>query len=286
MKIISSYISGLKMSGRYCKMSLFIYSINLILGLVVALPFLGAIKNGFGSSMLPDALLQGFDFTALTEFIRQSAKSIGGFFIQMRWIIFLYLVLSILFSGGILNIFNQNEKYSSASFLFGCSKYFFRFTKLFLYIILLNILIALIIYLPLVFIVKAVGKSADSESTLFFIVLTGVLIHLILFIILQIVSFYTKIYIVTHDTRKVFISVFRSIGFVFKHFIRTFSLFIMLIITSIILILIFYILKRIIGTGPGSAILIMFFIQQAFIFSRVFIRNWFYGSQYVLFNGF
>jgi hypothetical protein len=47
--------------------------------------------------------------------------------------------------------------------------------------------------------------------------------------------------------------------------------------------LLFFSLNHIIGTSTGLTILIMFVIQQGFIFSRVFIRIWAYSSQYALF---
>lgn len=282
MKIFNSYISGFKMSLRNIKMTFLIYFINLILALIVMFPLLSFLKEGFGSSMLPDALLKGFDFTSLVEFIR-SVKGLGSSIAQARWMILFYLVLSMFMAGGILFTFNSKEGFSVKSFLNGCVHYFFRFLKLFFYMLIFNLLVAVIVYLPMVLIVKSASDTVASEASLFYIVLIGVIIHMFFLAILQMISYYVKIRLVTEDSRKVFRSIFRSIKFVFKHFANAFSLFMLQLVVPITLVIFILLLNSKIGMTSGFTILIMFIFQQAFILSRVFTRIWMYGSQYELY---
>lgn len=281
MKIVNSYISGFKMSLRNIKMTFLIYCINLVLALLVMFPLLSFLKEGFGGSMLPDALLKGFDFTSFVEFIR-SVKGFGSSFAQARWMILFYLVLSMFMAGGILFTFNSKESFTVKSFLNGCTHYFFRFFKLFFYMLIFNLLVAVIVYLPMVLIVKSASETVESEASLFYIVLICVLIHLIFMAILQMIAYYTKIRIVTEDSRKVFRSIFSSIKFVFKHFANTFSLFLLQLVVPVILLIFILLLNSEIGMTSGFTIFIMFIFQQAFILSRVFTRIWMYGSQYDL----
>lgn len=271
------------MSVRSLKMTFLIYCINLALALLVVFPFLGTLKSGFGGSMLPDALLKGFDFTSLVEFLR-NFKSIGGFISQARWMIVFYLIVSVFMSGGILFIINKKEKFSVLSFLNGCVFYFFRFFKLFVYMLLFNLLVALIVYMPLYFIIDSASETVTSEASLFYIVLAGVIIHLTLFVILQMTVFYAKIRIVSEDSRKVFRSIFRSLKFVFKHFASTLTLFLLQLIIPMLLVIVLFFFNAAIGMTSGFTILGMFIIQQTFILSRIFTRIWMYGSQYDLFS--
>ncbi len=271
------------MSFRAMKMAFLIYCINLILALLVVFPMLNFLKEGFGYSMLPDALLKGFDFTSLTEFLR-SFKGLATIIAQARWLIFFYLIVSIFMSGGILFIFNSNEKFSIKAFLNGCVHYFFRFIKLFLYMLVFNLLIAVVVYLPMSLIVSSASDTVASEASLFYIVLVSVIIHLILLIILQMVTYYTKICIVSEDSRKVFRTIFCSLKFVFKNFASALPLFLLQLIVPLLLLVILFVLNRAIGMTSGFTILIMFFIQQGFIFSRVFSRVWMFGSQYNLYS--
>lgn len=270
------------MSLRNIKMTFLIYCINLIIAFFVMFPLLSYLKVGFGGSMLPDALLKGFDFTSLTEFLR-TVKGLGSFVVQARWAIMFYLVISIFFAGGILVTFN-NGLFSVKLFLEGSVHYFFRFIKLFIYMLIFNLVVALIVYVPLVFVVDIATETVDSESTLFFIVLVGVIIHVILLAILQMVAYYTKIKVIKEDSRKVFRSIFISIKFVFKNLIKTFSLFVVQLIIPLILVLVMFLLNNSIGMTSGFTILLMFIFQQLFILSRVFTRIWMYGSQYDLFS--
>jgi len=282
MKIVNSYISGFKVSLRNIKMTFLIYCINLALALLVMFPLLSFLKEGFGSSMLPDALLKGFDFTSFVEFIR-SVKGLGSSIAQARWMIIFFLVLSMFMAGGILFTFNSKERFSIKSFLIGCVHYFFRFIKLFFYMLIFNILVAVIVYLSMSLIVSSASDTVASEASLFYIVLIGVIIHLFLLAILQMIAYYTKIRLVTEDSRKVFRSIFRSIKFVFKHFANTFSLFLLQLVVPVILLLFILFLNKI-GMTSGFTILIMFIFQQAFILSRVFTRIWMYGSQFELYS--
>jgi len=284
MKAISSYIAGLKISGKSLKMVLFIYLINLVLGLIIVIPFHKTLQSAFGFNMLPDSLLKGFDFTAVAEFMKLSSKNISGFIAQMRWVVFLFVILNVLFAGGILHIFKLDEKYKISNFISGSFSYFFRFFKLFLYMLLFNFVVTLIVWVPFVLIIKSASDTVASESTLVYLGLMGGIIHIFLLMILLMVSFYTKIRIVNEDTKQVFRSIFRSFGFVFKHFFSTFILLIMLLLNLIILLLVFWFFNKVIGTSTGITILIMFIIQQLFIFTRVFFRVMGYSSQYSLYN--
>ena len=150
--------------------------------------------------------------------------------------------------------------------------------------LLFNILVAVLIYLPLVLIIKGAAKTVESESALFYIGLAGFLIHIFLFTILLMVSYYTKIRIVTEDSGKVFKPIFKSIRFVFSHFFNTFILILLLVVSLLILIGFFFFLNRVIGTSTGLTILIMFLVQQLFIFARIYIRIWAYSSQNELYR--
>ncbi len=283
MKVTNSYISGFKMSFRNIKMTFLIYCINLVLALLVMFPLLSFLKEGFGNSMLPDALLKGFDFTSLADFLR-SIKGLGSTIAQARWTILFYFVLSMFMAGGILFSFNSKERFSIKSFLNGCVHYFFRFFKLFFYMLIFNLFVAAIVYLPLIIIVKSASDTVSSEATLFYIVLFGVVIHLILLAILQMVAYYTKIRVVSEDSRKVFRSIFRSLKFVFKHFANTFSLFLLQLVAPIFLLIVILFLNSNVGMTSGITILTMFIFQQMFILSRVFTRIWMYGSQSDLYS--
>jgi hypothetical protein len=198
----------------------------------------------------------------------------------MRWVILLFVFLGILFSGGILSVIKSDDKYKVSNFINGGFYHFFRFFKLFIYMLLFNFIVALIVWIPFVLIIKSASETVSSESALFYLGLMGGIIHIILLIILLMVSFYTKIRIVNEDTSKVFRTIFKSFGFVFRNFLSTIFLIIMLLLNLVVLLLVFWFLNRIIGTSTGITILVMFLVQQLFIFTRVFLRVWTYTSQF------
>lgn len=150
--------------------------------------------------------------------------------------------------------------------------------------LLFNLLIAVIIYLPMSIIIDGVTDTVASEASLFYIVLVSVIIHLFLLVILQMVAYYTKIRIVSEDSRKVFRLIFGSIKFVLNHFTSTFSLFLLQLVAPIFLLIVILFLNSKIGMTSGITILIIFIFQQMFILSRVFTRIWMFGSQSDLYS--
>jgi len=280
MNIIQAYINGLKSAGQSKRIATLIYIITLFLGLIVAIPFFQAFKAGTGDSLLINSLLKDFDFTAFTEAMRHGGSVFKTIAPHGIWIGLFFIILSIFLIGGILKTLNQKPTGFSMNYFFdGCGSYFFRFLRLTFYMIIIHIIIALIVFLFLGLILEGAYKTVESEKGLFYIGLTGGIIYLLLFIFLIIITDYAKIILVKDRSRKVLVCMWRSIKFVIRHFLRTYGLYLLLLIAPVLLFFIYFILNRAIGMSSGITILIMFIIQQIFIWSRAWIRIWILGSQ-------
>ncbi len=287
MKILKAYTNGLISAARSKKMTTLIYAITFLLALIIAIPFRSALNNNSGNSMALQSLLKGFDFTTYTDFMHSAGKVINSFVPIAIWFGVFYLIFTVFFSGGVLKILTEeNQKFSIKVFLASSGEFFFRFFRLAVYLLIFQAIIAIIIYLPLTFIVNFASKSVESEAGLVYIVLTGVLIHLILFILFLIVGDYTKISLYLDDSRKVFIHIFKSIRFVFRHLFSTYVLYIFLLIIPVLLFAVYFWLDSIIGMVSAFTILIMFLIQQIFVWTRTLVKIWILGSELHLYEVF
>lgn len=280
MNILKAYTTGFKSAGRTWKMTTLIYVIILILGIIITLPFLGELKRNAGNSMAIHNLLEGYDFTVFVEFFNEAAMNLGQFIRQGLWVAFLFIFISMLLTGGILHIFSDKSfPFTIERFFSGCTRYFFRFFKLSMYMLVPSILISTIIFL-IIFLVSAGSYSnIGSEKSIFYIVFIGLCFWLLVMIYFVMIADYARFYLVKYDSSKVLRSLWESVKFVSRNIIFTYGLYLFLLVVPVVLIYIFSLLSNIIGMSSGLTIFVMFILQQIFIWSRVYTRVWTFASQ-------
>lgn len=277
------FVAGLSGMGRHLGTSFFIYLLNGSLALTVGLPFIGRLQQGFQGSMLPERLLKGFDYTVFTELLRNSAETAAMVLVQARWLVLLNLVLSIFLTGGVLYLIDRRRSFSVRSFFLGVEKFWFRFFRLFLCMSLLHLSAAALVYLPLGLFLKTAAKTVESETTLFFIALGAVVLHLLLLAVLLMVSMYAKIGMVVKGERRVLRQVFRSLAFVLKRFPSVSTLFLLFLIGFVLFTWGWLNILRMVQPVNGWGILLAFGLQQLFVFFRVLFKIWAMDSHYRLF---
>lgn len=285
MKILSSYFNGFVSAFKTKKLAITIYLITLFLALIISIPFGNTIGDKAGSSMAFISLLKDFNYTVYQDFMNQYADTIYPFISIAIWTGVFYILFTIFFEGGILAVLIRNgQKYSLTTFWGAGARYFSRFLRLAVYSIVLQVIIVFAVYIPVINIINSVSGTVESEKTLFYILLTGVIIHLILFIFILTVTDYAKIMMVENEKYKPFKTLFKSFGFVLKNILSVYFLYLSLLIVPVILFIIYFWVEAEIGMSTEIKIFIIFIIQQLFIWCRVFIKIWILGSELFLFE--
>lgn len=289
MIIFKAYAAGLKATVKSKMMSTLIYAVILLLALIIALPFRSVLSEQAGNSMSLHSLLKHFNYTIYSDFMNSAAKIINPFLLAALWMGTFYFLFTIFFTGGILNILSdENQKFSVVNFLSGCGKYFFRFLRLGIYLLIIQFLTALIIFLPLSKILSNNYETTQNEASLFYIFLAGAIVFIVLFILILVIGDYAKIILFKNDSKKVIRTIGKSFQFVFRHLFGTYTLYFLILAVSILLFVIYLLLDNAIGMISGFTIFVMFLIQQIFIWLRVLIKVWFLGSElsfYKIING-
>ena len=289
MKIFKAYFAGLKSAGKSKKMAAVIYAVIFLLALILAIPFHTALLSQTGNSMALHALLKHFNYTIFSDFMNSSGKVINIFILAALWMGIFYFLFTVFFTGGILNVLSDgNMKFSILNFLTGCEKYFFRFFRLGIYLLIIQFLTAVIIFFPLSKILSTNYETTQNEASLFYISLTGVIIFTVLFILILIIGDYAKIILFHNDSGKVVKTIGKSFQFVFGHLFGTYTLYLLILVIPVLLFVFYILLDNAVGMISGFTIFIMFLSQQAFIWLRVLIKVWFLGSElsfYKILNG-
>ena len=284
MKSVKTYFSGLRGTTAFWRPMLFIYLVNLILGLSIVMPFIGRLQAEFGGSVLPEAFMSGYDHTALSEFLRQSMATVSGMLGQFAWILGGYLLLNVFFTGGILELHKNREDYRVRAFWNGGGLYFFRFLRLTVAMVLLHAFSLLIVYFPLMVVLKKASERVTSESSLLFITLGGISIHLLILVFLQLAARYARIQMVVGESRRALASLFGAQKFVLRHLLSTYTLYGMLLINTVLILLLYFFLNRLFAPTDGGVSLIVLILQQLVVFCRVFLGIWSQCSQFNLYG--
>jgi hypothetical protein len=287
MKILNSYTTGFKSALNTKKLVTTIYVITFLMALMLAIPLGGTIQKEAGNSMAFSALLKGFDYSVYQDFMNHSGDAIRPYISTAIWVGIFYLLFAIFFEGGILTVLKRKEdKFTLRFFWEASAKYFSRFFRLALYMLITQAIIAVITFIILAQILSSVYNSAPNEISIFYTFVAGVVIYLVIFIFLLIVTDYAKVMLVENEEYRPFRTILRSFSFSFKHFLSTYFLYLLLLVVPILLFVIYFRLEPAIGMTSGFNIFIIFIIQQLLVWSRVFIKIWILGSELNLYRSF
>ncbi len=279
MKIFNAYSAGLISAAKSKRMTTLIYAVTLLLALVIAIPFHAVITAQAGNTMALSSLVKHFDYTSYTDFMRQSGKAIRPFLLTAVWMGFFFLIFTIFFSGGVLTILTEENKFNVKEFLSGCGKFFMRYLRLAIYMIILISVIEGLLFFVIGAVLVSAYPSVQSEASLFYIFLVGAIVCLVFLFLLLTISDYAKIILFREDSKKVLKSMWTSAKFVFRHFFGAYFLYLLLLIAPVVFFILYFLLDESIGMVSGFTIFIMFLIQQALIWLRTWIKIWFLGSE-------
>ncbi len=283
MNIVKAHFKGFKTATRFPRMLFVIYAGNLILSLLVALPFFGILKEHTGNSIQIKQLLKDFDFITFNNLLANGSDAFNVLFSQTLWVGIAYFLLNVFFVGGILEIAKQ-KKFSVSTFFGGSGKNFFRMFFLNLIMLACHIVLILAILLPSKwFLPNIFGEQLSVEGKLYTILSIAGFVYVILAVLLLIISDYAKNYMVHKESANFLTAFFRSIGFVFKHFFKTYTLFLLLIVLPIAFFTLYFFVDGKVAMTNPKAIIIIFLVQQAFIFTRIWFRIWILSAQYEMY---
>lgn len=273
MKAFSSFLYGASTAAKSLRMILVVYLCYLGITLLLAIPFYGLFRSAAGNSLLPDSLLRGFDATALRELLASGGKAFA-FYLKafMPWI-FLFFLLQVYLSGGIFSwVSNPRGRFTLQLFNNHGRRFFWRFLKLSLYFLVIQLITGLVLYLPyILFTAGATGLTDAEVMRPLIVIMAG---HLVILVFIFLLSDLVKSRIFQQDSPKVLKTISKCLKLAFKRFFSFYFLGLLLLLAPVFLLAGFYLFRSSIGVGTSGMIFLVFVIQQVVIFIRVFLRVW------------
>ena len=194
--------------------------------------------------------------------------SLFGLFIPL---LVLYILITVFLTAGVYWLFFSRSEFELPYFILECGKYFSRFLKLFSISFLFyfgSLIMSFIIYSILI------GFTDDSISEVWPIILTIISFGIfVLLIFLVIILFdYAKVILITETCTGMFSAIKEAAMFFMMNFFKTIGIYLLYILATILLFVIFKFATSFIVTDTFFKIALFFILSQIFVFMRLHLR--------------
>ncbi len=310
MKIFINVVKGFKKTIRVKRLVIFLFLLNLIFSLFLAVPMYHSLRNSFGDSLVGDNMLEGFDYLWWEEFRDQSegldktfAPGIigGGALLinlenltRMRFMSlppvllvfgFMYILFHTFLAGGILTIFqSENPSFSLKSFFSGAGYFFPSFAAYMLLFWILFFFLAGSLNRWFIQIINRISEDASSEILPFIVELIFSAVILFLIFFFHMIFDYARIKTVQINKRTVFENFFSALKFVMKNPGASLGLYYFILFAGILFSILYVILTSLLNQSNFFWITVGFIIQQLFIFGIIWVRCWLYAGEQELYR--
>lgn len=281
MKIISALKTGIFRSVRIWKGVLIVWFLSLLLVSFLAIPMKGALKTGFGKSMITEKLMDGINVEVLGD-LGSNLNGLLSFFSSGLLLLILFgILMNSFLSGGLFDSLKPiSERFSPSDFFKASSKNFWSFLAI---TIILDIMILLLIFLIISLPLTIVGQTeVPTEGAVFKTFITVMPIFLLLYTLLLVVADYARAWQAGKERN----AIFKAIGFGFSQTFRTFlsSYPLMIILVFVQVLYGWLVFKILSGMEPvsGGGVFLLFLISQFLFFLKILLKVWRYGSVTVL----
>lgn len=258
-------------TARNWKMVLTVFIVNISLGLILATPLYNVLQSEAQGSLEFNKLISGFDLTVIIDFLSKSGKSLPPFWLLGFALSVIYLILNIFFAGGILSQFALRGTFRLNEFFRNCTHYFGKFLLVFLIelVALLGVCIISFIFLG----ISLLASDGSTEPVQMAWLTPSLLISGFMFTVVLNIGNYAKVILFKNFSLNAWLGFWKATNYIFHNF-KTMRIYWAILVVAVILVLFYLFLESAIGLSSAFKIFVMFIVQQAFIFGRVFLKMW------------
>jgi hypothetical protein len=269
MRAINAYLQGWKLTWQHKRMWLLFYGFNLAAALIATIPISGYLSNTLGESLASSKLLDGFNYTLITDLLNQYGEGISILMDQTLLLILVFLIITIFLTGGMLHLFKRQEKFDYKTFWYGCQHYFWRLLRLTIYFLLIQVVLLVLFYFLFLRLTNGFSPfKLESEAQVISVLQVLIPIYLILATLLLMIQDYAKIHMVEKDQSFLFYPFWQSFKITFKNF-GSFSL---LYLINLISALAAWGLYLILSKSVQSIWLLALIVGQGFVLFRILLN--------------
>jgi|WetSurMetagenome_2_1015567.scaffolds.fasta_scaffold34505_2 hypothetical protein len=277
MKIFRALFSGFLKSINAWKAILIFWFNTFLLISLITFPIKGAVKSGFGKSMITEKLTDGIDLSAVTDLLENTKNLIPSLSSGLFIFLLIGFLMNTFLSGGIFNSLKKSEnKVSPSEFFAASSRNFWSFLVISL------IISGIILFLGFLMVVLPVSITVQSKShhegAVFFTLLISGILYLISLMILYLIADYARVWQAGNENKACFSALGYGFTRTFGTFLTSFPVMLIAVIVQIIFALVAF---GIIGhwePSTGGGVFLLFIVSQFLVLIRILLKTWRYGS--------
>ncbi len=278
MMILSALRQGISRTFARRRLMGVLYFADLIFALLLTLP-LWAVVDSFGGRMAG-----GLDVNFFIELTAYNETALAGLVAPMLFVVGLYVLVALFFSGGALAVLAGGEGYQPVFFWGQAAKLFGRFLRLLAWSLLVLLTLSLA---PLAAygLQRLLYGSDPYESVLFwgFCLQTG--LALVGLFVYRIVLDYARIHAVLTGENRMRVSLWRGVRFTFRHFGRAFGLALLLLLAGLLALGVYRPMAQALSASTTTTVVVaVFSLQQLYVVWRMALRVTRYASELELFR--
>lgn len=276
--------------GRYTarhnkKLWFILWLMNGLFAMIAALPVFRVLSAEWDHSLMAGPMFDRFNVDLAVELGYKYVRAGGLMLMLLIAVGIVYLVLTLLTTGGTLAVFSSAEKrFSASTFFRGCGMFFWRFFRLFIVALIFYGIFVLAVNAGLTAGLDRLTRNWTHEKYVLFLGWAKLLVVAYLFFLVNMVFDYAKVRMVVDESRSSVAAAFRSIKFVFRNFGKTTAVYFLCLLLAVIIIVIYNPLESVLPQYTRKWVVAVFLLQQIFILARVYVRLTFFSSEVILYE--
>ncbi|MBI3949096.1 MAG: hypothetical protein HY314_01370 [Acidobacteria bacterium] len=271
--------SGFARASALLRLAILLLVANLLFALILTLPLYGMLDDSLSTSLRGDRSFGVPDANWFVGFLQSTQSFLNDLSSTILWVGLLYMVMNTMLTAGLLEVLYSEHPFSLRRFFGGIVTHGANFLRLFG--------LSLVVYF-VVFLVfnKLLGWGLDrwtgdwaSEAGTFVVsLLKNILLGVVLLAAIMIFD-YAKIRVVMERSGHVLAETIWALRFVWNRRWLTLGVFYALGVISVVLILIYMGMDALLTPKSLWVAVPAFLVQQAFMFSRMWLRVAFVGAE-------
>jgi len=261
--------AGFRLLWRRQGVLWWVFVVNLVCGLLGALPATVAVADALGHSLAGRELTHRFDLGILAGLFQLPEVSLFRFAISSFLFALVFFVFMIFVSGGILETYRQDHRPAAGEFFAASGAFFWRFVRLLLLSI-VPFVIALMVYHSLKKLADHVGDRAIADQVGVFMTLGARLVFLLLALGVRLWFDIAQVRAVAQNERRMWRNLWRSWRITWHDLGSLYWMYLKITLTAwITLALGLVIWTKLPATATGAVFLILELILFAHIAGRL-----------------
>jgi hypothetical protein len=282
--ILRSVKSGLLRARSLPRLAIVQLVMNFVFALVLTLPFHRMLDYSLGHSLGGGRSMKVPDLNWLMAFLQSNRGFIDTLNMTALWLGFLYMVLNMLVSAGMLEVLSADFHFTLRRFFGGIISYGLPFLRLWV--------LSLIVYFIIFFVFnQLIGSGLErwtgdwaSEGGVFALSILKNSILMALLLLTIMVFDYAKIRIVMERSGSVLAESLWAIRFVRDHLWLTLGVFCALGLGSAVLVTLYLGVDALLSPRSLWLVVLAFLVQQVFMFYRMWLRVALYAAEISLYK--